>query len=192
MTFRLGLILTLLGFVHLMPVAGGWDISFSKTVQDLFDKGLLRVFFRQVWFLGRTYFSVLFLIFVAAVNWKYGISAGICFLAAVGLERVIKVTIKRKRPFQQSRSIKMLQPVQPEDPSFPSGDCLRIWFIALLLPELIGHAGFSLEFCILLGISVTLGRMVMGVHFLTDVLSGTGLGIITASAVIYFWNFLIF
>jgi membrane-associated phospholipid phosphatase len=128
------------------------------------------------------------LIFIFAVNWKFGIPAGICFFAAVGLERLIKVTINRKRPFQQSGSIKMLQPVQPEDPSFPSGDCLRIWFIALLLPELLGYTGFSLAACILLGISVSLGRMVMGVHFLSDVLTGTGLGFLTAGAVIYFWQ----
>lgn len=191
MTIVLGFTLTLVGFLHLLPEAAAVDLSLARTIQDLSSKQSLRVFFRQIWFLGRTYFTVLFLIFLTVVNWKLGMSAGLCFLVGAGLERLIKVTINRKRPFQQSSAIKMYQPALPEDPSFPSGDCLRIWFVVLLIPELLGYTAFLLAACILLGAAVSLGRMVMGVHFLSDVLSGTGLGFLTAGTVIFIWQFII-
>jgi membrane-associated phospholipid phosphatase len=192
MRLALGSLLTLVGFLHLLPEVAALDLALARTIQDISDNQTVRIFFRQIWFLGRTYFSVLFLVFLTAANWKYGISASMFFLAGAGLERLIKVTINRRRPFQQSSAIRMYQPVQPDDPSFPSGDCLRIWFIVLLIPALVGYTGFLLAVCILLGIAVSLGRMVMGVHFLSDVLSGTGLGILTAGAVLYFWHFIIF
>jgi len=190
MRLAVGSILTMVGFLHLLPKIAALDLSLARTIQNKSENQNLRIFFRQIWYLGRTYFSVLFLIFLSAINWKLGISAGLCFFAGAVLERLIKVTINRKRPFQQSGSIKMLQPVQPVDPSFPSGDCLRIWFIVLLIPELLGGTGFVLAACILLGVAVSLGRMVMGVHFLSDVLTGTGLGIISAGSALFLWQLL--
>ena len=66
----------------------------------------------------------------------------------------------------------MLQPLEPFGSSFPSGDALQIWYPAFIVPVAAGNATVFLTAAISLAILVTLGRMVMLVHYLTDTLAG--------------------
>lgn len=84
----------------------------------------------------------------------------------------------------------MLQPQEPGDPSFPSGDALRVWFLALILTIAMGNSlplGIIMAFVAAL---VSVGRMVLGVHYPTDVLAGIGLGFLGAGTTIWFWQML--
>jgi undecaprenyl-diphosphatase len=84
----------------------------------------------------------------------------------------------------------MLQPKQPLDPSYPSGDALRVWFLALILPTAIGNPGLLLITGIVLASIVSIGRSVMGVHYPSDVIAGIGLGFIGAGTSIWLWQIL--
>ena len=82
------------------------------------------------------------------------------------------------------------QPREPGDASFPSGDALRAWYLALILPVFAG-GGLALALGLsVLAMLVTLGRMVMGVHYLTDTLAGAGLGMLGAGTTIWLWYLL--
>ena len=171
----------------ILPVAD-FDSCAAKTVQEkLSEVGLLK-WLEELWFLGRTTFTMIVLLLLTGLNWKLGLPA----LAVFGIVAVIEMTFKkafnRPRPFSAEQDIKMLQPLQPTDPSFPSGDAMRIWFLVLILS---GASGNPLLFGIIAGLLagfVSLGRMVFGVHYLTDVLAGAGLAFLGAGWTFWAWQ----
>jgi undecaprenyl-diphosphatase len=114
----------------------------------------------------------------------------VVFLIIVGIEQIVKQIFKRPRPYEINPGIAMLQPINPHDASFPSGDALRVWYLALILPILVGNSSLFLAGTIILAVFVTLGRIVMGVHYLTDTLAGTGLGMLGAGATLWLWHLL--
>jgi undecaprenyl-diphosphatase len=146
------------------------------------------VIFRELWFLGRTSFTLICLLLLISYSWKPGAIAAIVFFGVAGIEMLLKSIFSRPRPFQINSNISMLQPQQPVDPSFPSGDTLRVWYLALILAAVIG--GNPLLFGAVTGLAllVSLGRLVMGVHYLTDILSGAGLGVIGGGATLLLWD----
>jgi membrane-associated phospholipid phosphatase len=119
-------------------------------------------------------------VLLAIYNLRIGIATAIAFSIVVTIEWAIKRVLRRPRPFNVIPDARMEQPRQPHDPSFPSGDALRAWFLALSIA-----ITFMLSFPFVLGactlaLIITLGRIAMGVHFPLDTLSGTGLGILGA------------
>lgn len=82
----------------------------------------------------------------------------------------------------------MAQPQKPTDPSFPSGDAFRIWYLVLILIAASGSNQVLGFIAILLAVLVSLGRMILGVHYLTDVLAGAGLGFLGAGTTIWLWH----
>ena len=119
---------------------------------------------------------------------KLGLTAASVFLFIIGIEQLVKQAVNRKRPYKAHQSILMLQPQEPTDASFPSGDTLRIWFLALILPIAAGNSIYLLLAMILFALLVSLGRIAMGVHYLTDILAGAGLGILGAGTTIWLWH----
>lgn len=81
----------------------------------------------------------------------------------------------------------MLQPLKPLDPSFPSGDALRIWYLTLITAAIFSSLPFLIA-AIILAAVISLGRIMMGVHYPSDVLAGSGLGVIAAGASIWIWG----
>ena len=185
-----GFILFLIGCTHLFTQISNSETKIAATIQNTFKEKPWLGFFREIWFLGRTTFVVIILIFLICIDWKTGLVANLVFLIIAGIERSVKVLFNRKRPFSALSSVVMLQPLEPQDPSFPSGDALRIWYLALILPVAVSISIPFLLAAILLAILVTFGRLVLGVHFLTDVLAGAGLGLLGAGTTIWIWQFL--
>jgi undecaprenyl-diphosphatase len=77
---------------------------------------------------------------------------------------------------------------EPDDPSFPSGDSLRAWFLAVIVPAALGFPPAGQILLAALAGLVALGRLVLGVHYPTDVLSGTGLGLLGAALTLWGWH----
>jgi membrane-associated phospholipid phosphatase len=73
---------------------------------------------------------------------------------------------------------------EPYDPSHPSGDSFRVWFLAILFPIAFLLPVSTFIFSFLVAIILSLGRIALGVHYPLDVISGAGLGILTSSIVI--------
>lgn len=189
MTYLLvGLVLILAGFLHRMLPLDQLELKIVGSVQERFSGKLLRRFFQEAWLFGLTTFTLIALALLTAVNWKIGLVALSVFSITVGIERLIKSAFNRRRPFQDHPQIAMLQPREPHDPSFPSGDALRIWYLALIISALLSSPAFMLA-VIALALAVSLGRLVMGVHYPSDVLGGAGLGVAAAGFAIWLWQF---
>ena len=191
MTYHLlGLILILLGFIHMFEEIVSLEVSIVRYVQQISKLKPLLFFFKEVWFFGRTTFALILLVFLICINWKTGLIAAGVFLVIVGIEYLIKTLYFRERPYAAHQGIAMLQSLEPLDSSFPSGDTMRVWYLALIITASAGDSIFFLSATISLAALVTLGRLVMGVHYLTDTLAGAGLGIIGAGTTIWLWNLL--
>jgi undecaprenyl-diphosphatase len=92
-----------------------------------------------------------------------------------GVERALKLAVGRKRPFDTLPGVRMRVP-PPTDPSFPSGDASRAWYLAsaiavgLALPAWVAGVLFGLA-----GL-VSYGRVRGGAHFPADAWAGSWLG----------------
>jgi membrane-associated phospholipid phosphatase len=186
----IGFIFLLSGFSHLFNLKEPWEIKIAHLLQGSFKNKPWLPIFQEIWFFGRTSFATIVLLLLTSFNWKMGSVALVVFLIIVGIENLIKNTFTRARPYSTISEINMLQPIEPTDPSFPSGDALRVWYLALILPAITGENPILLFACVFLAILVSLGRMVMGVHYITDTVSGAGLGLLGAGTTIWLWNYL--
>jgi len=102
--------------------------------------------------------------------WSIMVLASISVLA--GLVLVLKFLIRRRRPEGEWGSI-----YRNTDPhSFPSGHAARAFLIALLASGL-GPTGLAIALWIWAPL-VSLARVAMGVHYLSDVVAGALLGLV--------------
>ena len=182
----LGSILVLIGCSHFVGVVDRVEPEIILYIQRKFNP--LQVYFKEIWFFGRTSFTLIVLVFLTCFDWKMGLAAAGVFLVTVCIEYFVKKLSNRGRPYTSHPAIAMLQPLEPADSSFPSGDTLRVWYLALIIPAASGNSSFVLTAAISLAVLVTLGRMVMGVHYFTDTLAGAGLGILGAGTTLWLWN----
>jgi undecaprenyl-diphosphatase len=109
-------------------------------------------------------------------QWSVVQFASISLLAATVL--VVKFSIKRKRP--QGEWGQIYRYTDPH--SFPSGHAARAFLIATIATGL-GPGGLALALWIWAPL-VALARVAMGVHYLSDVVAGTFLGIVFALIVL--------
>lgn len=189
MTFlALGLGLFVLGSSFKLNPVSAQEVRVILALQKWLAKPPRLSWFQEIWFFGRTVFAVFALLSLTGFNWKLGLSALVVFGATAGIESLLKAIVKRQRPFQTHPEVQMAQPQQPSDPSFPSGDAMRIWFLALIFLAASGGSPAFGSFAILLAGMVSVGRMILGVHYPTDVLAGTGLGLIGAGTTIWLWQ----
>ena len=173
-----GLVLVGAGLLYRLPGAARWDTrAFLFLYASLLPATAI---YRLLWHLGRTFTALLLLAATFLAGWRTGCVTLLVYFSAVGLERAIKLRCRRPRPFESLETVRMDQPHQPRDPSFPSGDALRVWFLALVAPAVWGLPVLpALTMCLLAAL-VSLGRVALGVHYPLDVLAGTGLGLLAA------------
>lgn len=100
-------------------------------------------------------------------------------IQAIVVHVVLKKGLKRQRPFEACPEI---IPVgkRPKDRSFPSGHTCITFLTAFIYLQHVPSLGFVLLFIASL---VALSRMVLGVHYPTDVLGGFVLAIIISTVV---------
>lgn len=174
--------LTILGFLHRLPALSRWD---ARTFQSL-HANLRRSanFFRYLWPLGTTPVGIGLILIIYIAGWQAGAAVTGAYILAALLERTIKMCIQRPRPFTDLPEVQMRQPNPPRDPSHPSGDTLRVWFLAIVFPWAFALPWpVTLLTCAIAGI-LSLGRIALGVHYPLDVLGGAGLGLFAASATV--------
>ena len=186
----IGLVLIVMGALHLLRSIDEVEIKICQALQSRFIQKPWVNFFQEIWFLGRTVFVLIVLTMLVLYDWKSGLIALAVFLLTVGVEQVIKNTFNRPRPYLRDELVQMIQPKEPTDSSFPSGDTLRIWFLALILPGIAGGNLYFLIGLIALALLISIGRIILGVHHPTDILTGAGLGFMGAGGTILLWQYL--
>ena len=176
----LGSLLFVTGLAHLHPKIDAWDRrAFFSLNHSVAGKGALRLF-RILWPLGTTPTALVLLALALVPGIRFYLVILLSYVSAVTIERLVKMSFKRPRPFMELSGIAMLQPRQPADPSFPSGDALRAWFLAIALTGSFHATGWWFVAAGVLAFLITLGRVALGVHYPLDALGGAGLGLLFA------------
>jgi membrane-associated phospholipid phosphatase len=176
--FFIGCAFSMIGLLHKVPAIGWWDSRISCNLHRKLNPFL--PLFRILWLFGKSSaFIVLLILMFSCARQSAGWATLFYLMIAFG-ERSMKLSLKRERPFSKFPDVAMRQPRQPSDPSYPSGDAMRLWYLAFILPT-----AFSLQWIFvvpffLIAFLTTLGRIAFGVHFFLDVVGGSGLGLLGA------------
>jgi len=174
----IGVTMTILGLFYHKKKFIIWDIQAIHFLQTHLESTI--GFFRYVWPIGTTPVAIILIFITYYRSWQIGLFVTLLYLASAVLERTIKLIRKRVRPFTASPNIKLHQPTVPNDPSHPSGDAMRVWFLAIALP-----GTFNQDFpifavtCIVAWV-ISFGRIILGAHYPLDVIGGAGIGIFSS------------
>lgn len=125
--------------------------------------------------------TIVLLLAGGLIGWRTGLAALAVGTVNLAIYYALKQATRRERPFRQCTDIRECVPAT--DPfSFPSGHTMHAVAFAVLLawpyPSLAPLLG---GFALL----VALSRVVLGVHFPSDVLAGAAIGAATASVAVY-------
>lgn len=145
-----------------------WFQSWRGPVMELFGQ----VFH----FLGSADFFMLILpVIYWCIDAPFGRRLGITFMFTVWQNTWLKALLKLPRPFMISNDVKNI--IVETGYGLPSGHSqftATLWGLIAFRVKKVWVTAAVAAFIILMGIS----RMVSGVHFLTDVLAGTALGLV--------------
>jgi membrane-associated phospholipid phosphatase len=159
----------------------GFDINVIAFRVAHIGAGLITVmkiitFFGSMWFLIGAYI-ILIAFFIYKKNYRYSIVIAIIPLGAIGISILFKELFHRTRP-----ELPLI--TRLTDYSFPSGHAFSSFVFCSILAYLVWHrivqpiwkwliSALLLFFTLLIGMS----RIVLNVHFATDVIGGFSLGI---------------
>lgn len=144
--------------------------------------------FRQISRSGDGYLYIALAIIVGLINHQSGLNFGISGLLAFAIELptyfILKSTIKRERPFIHIRGARFS--LIPSDQfSLPSGHTAGAFLIASLISVFFpSFTPFVFIWATLIGAS----RVMLGVHYPSDIIAGACLGISSAYAAMIILN----
>jgi undecaprenyl-diphosphatase len=183
--FPIGLLMIITGLLHINASFKKWDAQIFQVIHIRLSGFVC--FFQYIRPLGTVPVLILMILIMYIPSWEFGVIATFCYIIAAIIERIIKLSIRRPRPYTILPNVKMGQLPEPKDPSHPSGDSFRVWYIAFLFPFAFSLPGPIFAVSFLAAFIISLGRISLGVHYPLDVIAGTGLGMLTSSiAVISF------
>lgn len=118
---------------------------------------------------------------------SYVLAALAGFALELSLYYLIKKNVRRPRPFHRLKGARALI-VPPDEFSFPSGHTGAAFLLAVALTAAIpALAPWVFIWAVLVGLS----RVYLGVHYPGDVLAGLALGVFSANAGIWLFDFLL-
>jgi membrane-associated phospholipid phosphatase len=176
----------LVGLAHLHPFIASWDRRTFRAIYRLVSHKPIIILFRALWTLGTTPAALIFLVLMLVLGDISNILIILFYGVAITIERIVKLYIKRPRPFAAQSEIVMRQPRRPNDPSFPSGDAVRVWFLIITFSNFFELPGYWYIIAFVVAFLITIGRIAMGVHYPLDVIGGAGLGIFFAGMLLHF------
>ncbi|HCA27780.1 MAG TPA: phosphatase PAP2 family protein [Betaproteobacteria bacterium] len=158
-----------------------WDLTWSLRFNHASRNRWIRQLFRLVSRLGNGVFWYGLMLFLLLQMGRNAVP-GVIHMILVGLSctfiyKLIKATTSRTRPFQKHRNI-LCQAPPLDQYSFPSGHTLHAMaFTIVLLSYFPAFAWIAAPFTLL----VALSRVILGLHYPTDVVAGALLGALIAA-----------
>ncbi len=161
-----------------------WDGRFSYPIYAAQSRRLFVAFMYWISRSGDGYLYGPLVALLILLNLQTGLNILICTLMAFVLELplyvLVKRSVKRPRPFEVHGSVKFL--IKPPDKfSFPSGHTAGAFLVSGVLSYFIPAV---LVFVFIWALMVGISRIVLGVHYPSDVLAGAILGLGAAFAAI--------
>ena len=155
------------------------DIYLSRIVNNFIYKN--KIFSTPLKYITHTSDGKIYLLYAILIPFivhdpgidiiTYGI---IAFSFQVPVYLILKNTIKRTRPSIDSNIIQIIKP--PDKYSFPSGHCASSFLFTLIIN--LYAPGLTLYFVIWM-CAILLSRVGLGLHYISDVLSGCMLGFLS-------------
>ena len=161
-----------------------WDVAFSVFCLKNRFSGQHATVSKAISHTGDGHLYILIALIALLSDSKTGSDFLLVGLTAFAIELQIywiaKNTLKRRRPAEFS-SLLHSHNVPSDKYSLPSGHAAA----AFVMATLIGHFYPSLYlFCLIWATAIAVSRILLGVHFLTDVLIGAALGMACTSLAI--------
>lgn len=155
-----------------------WEFAILDFIQENIRTNFLDYFFTLITSIGSHSYLWAILTLPFLLNKKtrgYAIFIIICYLIAVLLgENTIKPILHRNRPFTYFPDMQLLIK-KPRSYSFPSGHSMQSFTFATSIFLINKKWGIP---CLILAALIAFSRLYLYVHFPTDVLIGTLLGIL--------------
>jgi undecaprenyl-diphosphatase len=161
------------------------ELSCCRFANRSSDSRIVRGFFRVVSRLGD---GVFWYALMAALPWAYGqagarvarvaLQMALTALAGLALYRYLKLRLVRERPHVFHADIRAAAPALDRY-SFPSGHTLHAVAFTLIAMERFPELGWLL---IPFAALVALSRVILGLHYPSDVLAGAAIGCALAKA----------
>lgn len=162
-----------------------WDKSFFRNIFGRSEHPWIRRCFRVVSHSADGWLYPLIPASLFLVNhpqaFSFFLVGMLAFVIELPLYRLIKNGVRRRRPFNKLEGIKN-RVVPPDEFSFPSGHSSAAFMIATLVTYYFPHLAIpAYAWAFLVGFS----RVLLGVHYPSDVLAGVSLGIFSSTLAIY-------
>lgn len=159
------------------------ELALCLSVISWCERRQLTAFFRVISRLGDGMFWYALMGLIALHDLLTGLQLALTGLACTTIYKSLKHALTRERPFITHSAINSLAPVLDRY-SFPSGHTLHaVCFNVLLFGTYPALALVVLPFTLL----VALSRVVLGLHYPSDVLAGALIGVSIASLSLTFW-----
>jgi undecaprenyl-diphosphatase len=165
------------GLAWRLPAVGSVDRQLFSSINHWRTRRWLDGFLRVIRLLG-THWALL-AVFVRVGAWSPAVGVSLVVAAGISasLERAVKIGVARQRPFEVMTDVQLRQVPPPSDPSFPSGDASRAWFLAAALSFGTEIPPVAACLAFLLALLVAVARVRAGVHYPSDVWAGSWLGL---------------
>ena len=161
-------------------------LFFGDKIQNTFLNPIM-IFFTEIGNIGLIWIFISFILIIKKKYRKVGITTIMALIINSILgEGLIKNIIQRPRPFTMINNINLLIPA-PTSYSFPSGHTSSSFACAIVIAYYLKKLLIpSISLAILIAIS----RLYLQVHYLSDIIGGIILGIISAIISIKLINFI--
>jgi undecaprenyl-diphosphatase len=162
-------------YVHVLQQ---FEVKLFRKINQVFNRRIVNKYFAFITHMGGAIFTIasvlLLLLITNGPTQMTTVASAIALTVSHVIVQLVKRFFPRKRPYMALDEIFVTE--KPlKDPSFPSGHSTAIF--SVLIPFILFSPIFSISiFLLVLGLSVAISRIVLGLHYPSDVAVGILLG----------------